>query len=142
MEECNEDLELMEPFVLEGRKFVRLPDHEFGTFYTMDCYVFLCRYYVPSDEDDDGGDKKQHDDETDEEEEDEDERKGKEKQKVVRSYSFCCVEDIVIIDCVFRTENRTTFNVSSTSGKVVMQAIWVGWHLHSVFRLAMIVNDS
>ena len=32
MEECNEDLELMEPFVLEGRKFVRLPDHEFGTF--------------------------------------------------------------------------------------------------------------
>jgi hypothetical protein len=28
--ECNEDLEAMEPFVLEGRKFVRLPKHEYG----------------------------------------------------------------------------------------------------------------
>lgn len=55
MQECNEDLELMEPFVLEGRKFVRLPEHEFGLFYTTDCYVFLCRYWVPSD-DYDGGD--------------------------------------------------------------------------------------
>ncbi|MCP9259008.1 Gelsolin [Dirofilaria immitis] len=42
MEECNEDLELLEPFVLE----------ELGTFYTMDCYVFLCRYEVIPDEDD------------------------------------------------------------------------------------------
>uniref|UniRef100_A0AC35TXC5 Protein flightless-1 n=1 Tax=Rhabditophanes sp. KR3021 TaxID=114890 RepID=A0AC35TXC5_9BILA len=49
-EECNEDLELIEPFVLENRKFVKLPGHEFGTFYTNDCYVFLCRYFI-SEED-------------------------------------------------------------------------------------------
>lgn len=30
IEECNEDLDAMEPFVLEGRKFVRLPTHEYG----------------------------------------------------------------------------------------------------------------
>ena len=58
MEECNEDLELMEPFVLEGKKFVRLPEHEFGIFYTMDCYVFLCRYWVPPEEEDDNDEKK------------------------------------------------------------------------------------
>ncbi|TKR57749.1 hypothetical protein L596_030409 [Steinernema carpocapsae] len=46
LEECNEDLDLMEPFVLEGKKYVRLPNHELGIFYTMDCYVFLCRYSV------------------------------------------------------------------------------------------------
>lgn len=50
MEECNEDLELLEPFVLEGKKFVRLPQNELGTFYTMDCYVFLCRYEVLPEE--------------------------------------------------------------------------------------------
>ncbi|XP_065347156.1 protein flightless-1 [Cloeon dipterum] len=49
MEEWNEDLEAMEPFVLEGRKFVRLPDEELGHFYSQDCYVFLCRYWVPLD---------------------------------------------------------------------------------------------
>lgn len=54
MEECNEDLQLLEPFVLEGKKFVRLPQNELGTFYTMDCYVFLCRYEVfPEDEETD-----------------------------------------------------------------------------------------
>jgi len=47
MEEWNEDLEAMEGFVLEGRKFARLPEEEFGHFYTEDCYVFLCRYWVP-----------------------------------------------------------------------------------------------
>uniref|UniRef100_A0A915EFX3 Gelsolin-like domain-containing protein n=1 Tax=Ditylenchus dipsaci TaxID=166011 RepID=A0A915EFX3_9BILA len=52
IEECNEDLEVIEPFVLEGKKFVRLPNNEFGTFYTMDCYVFLCRYYVVNEESD------------------------------------------------------------------------------------------
>jgi hypothetical protein len=28
VEECNEDLEVIEPFVLEGRKFVKLPKKE------------------------------------------------------------------------------------------------------------------
>lgn len=57
LEDCNADLELIEPFVLEGKKFVRLPEHEFGTFYTMDCYVFLCRYEVlPEEDSDDEGD--------------------------------------------------------------------------------------
>ncbi|KAJ9590157.1 hypothetical protein L9F63_016713, partial [Diploptera punctata] len=48
-EEWNEDLEAMEAFVLEGKKFVRLPEEELGHFYSRDCYVFLCRYWVPVD---------------------------------------------------------------------------------------------
>ena len=44
MEEWNEDLDGMEGFVLEGKKFARLPEEEFGHFHTQDCYVFLCRY--------------------------------------------------------------------------------------------------
>ncbi|XP_007448451.1 PREDICTED: protein flightless-1 homolog isoform X2 [Lipotes vexillifer] len=47
MEEWNEDLDGMEGFVLEGKKFTRLPEEEFGHFHTQDCYVFLCRYWVP-----------------------------------------------------------------------------------------------
>lgn len=43
MEEWNEDLDGMEGFVLEGKKFTRLPEEEFGHFFTQDCYVFLCR---------------------------------------------------------------------------------------------------
>lgn len=31
-QEWNEDLDQMESFVLEGKKFVRLPEEEFGTF--------------------------------------------------------------------------------------------------------------
>lgn len=46
-EEWAEDLEAMETFVLEGRRFVRLPDDEMGIFHSGDCYVFLCRYIVP-----------------------------------------------------------------------------------------------
>lgn len=43
----NEDLDGMESFVLEGKKFVRLPDEELGLFHSEDCYVFLCRYWIP-----------------------------------------------------------------------------------------------
>ncbi|KAK7571791.1 hypothetical protein V9T40_014263 [Parthenolecanium corni] len=50
MEECNEDLEGMECFVLEGKKFVKLPEEEKGHFYSKECYVFLCRYWVPVDD--------------------------------------------------------------------------------------------
>ncbi|XP_041473939.1 protein flightless-1 homolog [Lytechinus variegatus] len=49
MEEWNDDLDGMEAFVLEGRKFARLPENEKGHFYSGDCYVFLCRYWVPKD---------------------------------------------------------------------------------------------
>ncbi|XP_055380330.1 protein flightless-1 [Condylostylus longicornis] len=50
-EDWNYDLEAMESFVLEGKKFVRLPEEELGHFYTAECYVFLCRYCLPvSDE--------------------------------------------------------------------------------------------
>ncbi len=38
----------MEAFVLENKKFVRLPEEEMGHFYSGDCYVFLCRYWIPS----------------------------------------------------------------------------------------------
>ncbi|XP_029850864.2 protein flightless-1 [Ixodes scapularis] len=49
MEEWNEDLEAMEAFVLEGKKFVKLPEEELGHFHSGDCYVFLCRYWVPGE---------------------------------------------------------------------------------------------
>ncbi|XP_066138736.1 protein flightless-1 isoform X1 [Euwallacea fornicatus] len=52
MDEWNEDLESMEAFVLEGKKFVRLAEDEIGHFYSKDCYVFLCRYWVPLDDED------------------------------------------------------------------------------------------
>ncbi|XP_065660164.1 protein flightless-1 homolog isoform X2 [Hydra vulgaris] len=74
-EEWNEDLEQMECFVLEGRKFVRLPEEEFGYFYSADCYVFLCRYWVPPEENED--------DEENEDEQDEDEEKEDDFQCVV-----------------------------------------------------------
>ncbi|XP_059619650.1 protein flightless-1 [Phlebotomus argentipes] len=53
-EDWNYDLEAMESFVLENKKFVRLPEEELGHFYTEECYVFLCRYCVPGEEDEDG----------------------------------------------------------------------------------------
>lgn len=46
MNEWSDDLEVMEAFVLEKRKFVRLPEEELGHFYSEDCYVFLCRYWM------------------------------------------------------------------------------------------------
>ncbi|XP_068154697.1 protein flightless-1 [Drosophila tropicalis] len=49
-EEWNYDLEMMEAFVLENKKFVRLPEEELGHFYTGECYVFLCRYCIPIEE--------------------------------------------------------------------------------------------
>nr|XP_014093110.1 protein flightless-1 isoform X1 [Bactrocera oleae] len=51
-EDWNYDLEAMEAFVLEGKKFVRLPEEELGNFYMGECYVFLCRYCIPADEED------------------------------------------------------------------------------------------
>ncbi|XP_012728550.2 protein flightless-1 homolog [Fundulus heteroclitus] len=59
MEEWNEDLDGMEGFVLEGKKFTRLPEEEFGHFFTQDCYVFLCRYWVPVEYEDDEEEKKE-----------------------------------------------------------------------------------
>merc|ERR1719242_2409991 len=49
-EEGNEDLEKMEAFVLEGKKFVKLPEEEKGVFHSGDSYVFLCRYWVPAEQ--------------------------------------------------------------------------------------------
>lgn len=46
MTEWSDDLEAMEAFVLEKRKFVRLPEDELGHFYSGNCYVFLCRYWM------------------------------------------------------------------------------------------------
>ena len=57
----------MESFVLEGRKFVRLPEEELGHFYSGDCYVFLCRYWVPPEENED----EEEEEEDEEEKEDE-----------------------------------------------------------------------
>lgn len=87
MEEWNEDLEAMEAFVLEGKKFVRLPEEELGTygkfyrlplcclaleltwiffkghFHSKDCYVFLCRYWVPLESPDEDGNENNVDEE-------------------------------------------------------------------------------
>ena len=54
-EEWNEDLEKMEAFVLEGKKFVKLPDEEKGIFHSADSYVYLCRYWAPIDDPDHAG---------------------------------------------------------------------------------------
>lgn len=51
LDEYNDDLVTMEAFVLEGRLFVKLPDHELGIFHSHDCYVFLCRYSTPVEPD-------------------------------------------------------------------------------------------
>lgn len=59
-EDWNYDLEAMESFVLEGRKFVRLPEEELGNFHTGECYVFLCRYCVPVEENEETTDNSQH----------------------------------------------------------------------------------
>lgn len=51
IEELNNELDTMEAFILEkGKCFARLPENEFGHFYTEDCYVFLCRYIMPLEE--------------------------------------------------------------------------------------------
>uniref|UniRef100_A0A8D1BAI0 Protein flightless-1 homolog n=1 Tax=Sus scrofa TaxID=9823 RepID=A0A8D1BAI0_PIG len=63
MEEWNEDLDGMEGFVLEGKKFARLPEEEFGHFYTQDCYVFLCRYWVPVEYEEEEERKEENEDE-------------------------------------------------------------------------------
>lgn len=48
IEDWNDELEMIDTFILEkGKRFVKLPQEEFGHFYTDDCYVFLCRYFVP-----------------------------------------------------------------------------------------------
>ncbi|XP_064101883.1 protein flightless-1-like [Macrobrachium nipponense] len=49
MDEWNDDLDSMDAFVLEGKKFVKLPESELGHFYSSECYVFLCRYWVPGE---------------------------------------------------------------------------------------------
>jgi hypothetical protein len=33
----------MDAFVLQGKGFVRLPKENVGTFYSTDCYVFMCK---------------------------------------------------------------------------------------------------
>nr|XP_008163073.2 protein flightless-1 homolog isoform X1 [Chrysemys picta bellii] len=86
MEEWNEDLDGMEGFVLEGKKFARLPEEEFGHFHTQDCYVFLCRYWVPVEYEDEAEKKKKKSGgkgdgergEEDEEEEEEEEKQPEE----------------------------------------------------------------
>ncbi|KAA0202906.1 hypothetical protein HAZT_HAZT000741 [Hyalella azteca] len=50
MEDWNDDLDSMDAFVLEGKKFVKLPENELGHFRSGECYVFLCRYWVPADQ--------------------------------------------------------------------------------------------
>jgi hypothetical protein len=65
-EEWGEDLESMKCFVLEGKKFVHLPEDEKGQFYSQNCYVFVCRYLYPPDKDEEVSD------ESDEDEEEED----------------------------------------------------------------------
>lgn len=53
-EDWNYDLDAMEAFVLEGKKFIRLPEEELGIFFSSECYVFLCRYCIPVEEPEEG----------------------------------------------------------------------------------------
>ena len=50
MEEFNDDLDVMKAFVLEGKKFTKLPEQEMGHFYSEGCYVYLCKYWLPLDD--------------------------------------------------------------------------------------------
>lgn len=62
IEDWNDELEVIDTYILDKNKrfvvngyvvtggFVELPKNEFGHFYTDDCYVFLCRYYIPIDD--------------------------------------------------------------------------------------------
>ncbi|RDD41233.1 Protein flightless-1-like protein [Trichoplax sp. H2] len=63
MDEYNDELDYMQCFVLEGKKFVKLPESEIGHFYDGDCYVFLCRYWVPKDLDEEDDPQKETNDE-------------------------------------------------------------------------------
>ena len=45
MDEINDFLESMESFVFENKRFVRLPEEEFGQFYSQDSYLFVCKYW-------------------------------------------------------------------------------------------------
>lgn len=57
IEELNDELEAMNAFILEkGKTFAKLPRHEFGHFYSDDCYVFLCRYLVQEELNDSSND--------------------------------------------------------------------------------------
>ena len=47
IDEWNEDLEAMEAFVLEGKKFVRLPEEEMGKlWFTFSIRLIIWRYFL------------------------------------------------------------------------------------------------
>ncbi|XP_065846608.1 protein flightless-1 homolog isoform X2 [Oscarella lobularis] len=50
IDECSQELKEMKCFVLEGKKFVKLPDSEIGNFFSEECYVFVCKYWMPPPE--------------------------------------------------------------------------------------------
>ena len=45
-------------YVNKNPSFISKPFLQTGHFYTEDCYVFLCRYWVPADIDDEEGKEK------------------------------------------------------------------------------------
>ncbi len=53
MDEMNEFLDSMQCFVFENKRFVRLPEHEYGQFYSEDSYLFVCRYWKLDEDQDD-----------------------------------------------------------------------------------------
>ena len=62
VQDFNDDLDTMDAFVLEGKKFVPLPRQEQGVFYSHDCYVYVCKYFPPEDECNDDSDDSDADD--------------------------------------------------------------------------------
>lgn len=74
IEDWNDELEVIDTYILDKAKrfvvngyvvnggFVELPKEEFGHFYTDDCYVFLCRYYITIDDSASSDDKPIEDD--------------------------------------------------------------------------------
>ncbi|ETE72453.1 Protein flightless-1-like protein [Ophiophagus hannah] len=91
MEEWNEDLDGMEGFVLENKKFTRLPEEEFGHFYTQDCYVFLCRYWIPLETEEDEEKKKKKREEGSTEGEEKGEEEEVEEEEKQPEEDFQCV---------------------------------------------------
>lgn len=49
MAEWNEELNRLDQFILKGQKYARVKDSEKGHFYNKECYIVLCRYWVPTE---------------------------------------------------------------------------------------------
>lgn len=89
-----------------------MPSNEFGIFYTKDCYVFLCRYYVSNEDESDFSD----------------EESGSGANESGSSINIASPGHVTLFNTAFREKNQeqTTSSALFTSGMEGMQVIWDG----------------